>query len=130
MSPNISYITKFADGVRLYEYNATSKADSPICFKSDFGVVELCRHFKLKNWATHTWPNILLNNLHVLVSVVSGVHVKEAEDVHPLVNNGGVAEASDTGHVAGQIERVGASGFPEANMGEAATCSALANDVR
>lgn len=51
--------------------------------------------------------------------------MKEAKDVHPLVDNGCVAEAPDSGHVAGQIETVDASRFPVANMSEAAAWRAL-----
>lgn len=37
-----------------------------------------------------TWDNILEVNAHVVVPIVSGLHVEEAEDVQPLVyDNGG-----------------------------------------
>lgn len=69
--------------------------------------------------------NVLLNDVYVIVSVVSGVHVQEAEDVHPLVHYSGVSEATHAGQVCGQVHDVHLAGFPVTYMSIATSWTAL-----
>lgn len=63
---------------------------------------------------------VLGGDSDVVVAVVGGLHVEEAEDVQELVHDGGVAEAALAGVVASQVQSVDAAGLEVPNTGVAA----------
>ena len=75
-----------------------------------------------------TWPDVLPQDANPVIPVVGGLHVEEADDVEPLVDDDGVVEATASGGVASQVQGVDAPCVPETNAGVAAVGSTLGID--
>ena len=64
-------------------------------------------------------------NLNEVIPVEGGMHVEEAEDMHELVDNGGVCEAAHADGAASEVHGVDAARDPVADVRVAAVWDTL-----
>lgn len=78
---------------------------------------------KIRN--TFTWPNVLPCDANIVIPIMSGLHVEEADDVEPFVDDDGGEETALAWCVYCEVQCMDAHGRPVANVGVAAVRPAL-----